>query len=302
MSAGAAPREVRILAPAKVNLGLAVLGRRPDGYHELRTVFQAVGLCDRLALRRVARGVRVRCPALPGLGPANLAHRAAELFLRETGVRGGMAIDLEKRIPAGGGLGGGSSDAAAVLLGASQLFGLRPPRERLLSWAAQLGSDVPFFVLGGAALGAGRGERLEPLPALPGRPAVLVLAPPEPLATAAVYARLDPAASTARRRALAILLARWRAGDVAGVGRALFNDLEAPAFSLAPGLASAKRALREAGAAGALLSGSGSCVFGLFPGPAEARRAAAALRGRLPGTLLVAQLLGPPTRRGVIRR
>ncbi len=302
MSRAAAARELRILAPAKFNAGLAVLRRRPDGYHELRTLFQAVGLFDRLVLRRTRRGVSVRCPALPGLGEGNLAHRAAEVVLRETGAGGGLAIDLEKRIPAGGGLGGGSSDAAAVLLGASRLLGLRPERERLLGWAAQLGSDVPFFVDGGTALGAGRGERLEPLPPLPGAPAVLVYAPPLPLRTAEVYARVDPGALTGRTRALTILLARWRAGDVAGVGRALFNDLERPAFSLAPGLAAVKAALRGAGAAGALLSGSGSCVVGLFADGAAARRAAVMLRGRFPGRFAVARLLRARRRWGVVKR
>ena len=127
VTAGAAAvSAVRILAPAKINVGLAVLGRRADGYHELHTIFQAVSLCDRIALRPARSGVRVNCPALPGLGDRNLAHRAASLFLEKTGVTGGVRIDLEKRIPAQGGLGGGSSDAAAVLLGCCRLFGLAP--------------------------------------------------------------------------------------------------------------------------------------------------------------------------------
>lgn len=298
---GGAPA-VRILAPAKINVGLAVLGRRADGYHELRTLFQAISLADRITVRPRRRGVLVRCPALPGLGIRNLAHRAAELFLAETGVRGGLEIEVEKRIPAGGGLGGGSSDAAAVLLGASRLCGLRPAAGRLEALAAALGSDVAFFLRGGSAVAAGRGELLTPIPALSAPPRVLLYLPPEGLATAAVYGRLDPAALTGRERALSIVLARWRDGDLGRLGAALFNDLEAAAFALDPALAEVKEGLRGAGAAGALLCGSGSSVYGLFADRAKASGAVRLLRGRFPGRFVHAVFLPPRRHWGVVKR
>lgn len=301
LGAAAGP-EVRILAPAKINLGLAVLGPRGDGYHELRTVFQAVSLCDRLALRPARSGVRVTCAALPGLGENNLAHRAARLFFEKSGVTGGVRIDLEKSIPAAGGLGGGSSDAAAVLLGCCRLFRVAPEPGALRAWAAALGSDVPFFLEGGAAVGSGRGEVIDPLPPFAGTVAALIHIPTEGLSTAAVYRRLRPAALTGSARKLTILLASWQGGDRRRLAKALFNDLEPPAFALAPGLADVKRALCAAGADGALLCGSGSSVFGLFGSDREADLARGRLRGRLPGRLIKVHFLPARRRWGVVKR
>lgn len=303
MTAGAATRsEVRILAPAKINLGLAVLGKRGDGYHELRTVFQAVSLCDRITLRPTRAGVSVICPALPALGERNLAHRAAALFLENTGTSGGVRIDLEKRIPAAGGLGGGSSDAAAVLLGCCRLYRKVPDRATLHGWAASLGSDVPFFLEGGAAVGSGRGEVLDPLAPFPGGAAALIHLPPAGLSTADVYRGLRPAALTGSTRKFTILLACWRGGDVRRLAKRLFNDLEPPAFALAPGLADVKRALCAAGADGALLCGSGSSVFGLFGSDRAAERARKRLRGTLPGRLVKVHFLPARRRWGVVKR
>lgn len=301
-TAVAAGAEVRILAPAKINVGLAVLGRRSDGYHELRTIFQAVSLSDRIALRRARRGVRVRCPALPRLGENNLAHRAAALFLEQTGARGGVQIDVEKLIPAGGGLGGGSSDAAAVLLGCCRLFGVLPEPGLLRTWAAALGSDVPFFLQGGAAIGSGRGEILEPLAPFPGTGVALIHLDPAGLPTAEVYRRLPAAPLTRRARDLTILLACWRGGALRRLGKRLFNDLETPAFALAPALAAVKRELSSAGAAGALLCGSGSSVFGLFGSDGEADRARRRLRGRVPGRIVKVHFLPARRRWGVVKR
>ncbi len=310
MTSGAATvKAVHILAPAKINLGLAVLGRRGDGYHELRTMFQAVSLWDRITLRPARGGVRVNCPAFPELGENNLAHRAARLFLEKTGVRGGVRIDLEKRIPAAGGLGGGSSDAAAVLLGCCRLFGLAPEPGVLRDWAAALGSDVPFFLDGGAAIGSGRGEVLAPLAPFAGTAAALINISGDGLSTAAVYRRLRPAAGNQKRerltwssRKLTILLASWQGGDLRRLAGALFNDLEPPAFALAPELADVKEALCAAGADGALLCGSGSSVFGLFGSDREADRARRLLRGRIPGRLIKVHFLPARRRWGVVKR
>lgn len=301
-SGAAAVSEVRIQAPAKINLGLAVLGSRGDGYHELRTIFQAVSLCDRIVLRRARRGIRVRCPALPGLGEDNLAHRAAALFFEKTGVGGGVRIDVEKRIPAGGGLGGGSSDAAAVLLGCCRLYGLKPEVERLRGWAALLGSDVPFFIDGGSAIGSGRGEILAPLAPLPGRTVALIHVAAAGLSTGAVYSRLKPAALTGGSRKLTMLCACWQGGDLRRLAKSLFNDLETPAFALAPGLADVKDALCAAGAYGALLCGSGSSVFGLFGSDSLAERARGRLRGKLPGRIVKVHFLPARRRWGVVKR
>jgi 4-diphosphocytidyl-2-C-methyl-D-erythritol kinase len=300
--AGPGVREVRILAPAKINLGLAVLGRRPDGYHELRTVFQAVSLYDRVALRRAREGVQVRCPALPGLGADNLAHRAATLFLETARVPGGVRIDLDKHIPAGGGLGGGSSDAAAVLLGCCRLFGVAPDRSRLHDWGAALGSDVPFFLEGGTALGSGRGEFVQPLPPFPGAVTALLHLSGAGLSTALVYRTLGAPALTARSRKLTILLACWRGGDPRRLGKVLFNDLEPAAFALSPELAVVKGLLVAAGADGALLCGSGSSVFGLFGSDGAAERARRRLRGRVPGRLIKVSFMPARRRWGVVKR
>lgn len=303
MSAGAGRgAAVHIHAPAKINLGLAVLGRRPDGYHELLTLFQSIALCDRVRIARLPGGIRVRCAALPGLGKHNLAYRAARLFLERTGFPGGFQVDIEKRIPAGGGLGGGSSDAAAVLLGCCRLHDLRPPPEFLPSLAAALGSDVPFFLEGGSGIGTGRGEIIEPIAAWSGRAVALVYLPTAGIATAEVYRGVAATALTARSRAFTILLARWREGDLARLGRALFNDLEEPAFSLRPELATVKEAFLREGAAGALLSGSGSSLFGLFDGEAAADRAGGRLRERFPGRFVKARLLSARRRWGVVKR
>lgn len=303
MTAGAGRgAEVRVLAPAKINLGLAVLCRRADGYHELRTLFQAVSLFDRVTLRRARGGIRVRCEALPGLGEDNLAHRAAAAFFEQSGVSGGVRIDVEKRIPAGGGLGGGSSDAAAVLVGCCRLFGVRLAPETLHAWATALGSDVPFFLAGGTAIGSGRGEVIEPVQAFPGRCTALIHLGRQGLSTAAVYGRLSAGALTGSLRDLTILLAGWRAGSLRRLGPRLFNDLEPSAFALDPGLGAVKESLLAAGAAGALLCGSGSSVFGLFGSGEEASRARRELRGRVPGRLVTVHFLPARRRWGVVKR
>ncbi|MHC4224837.1 MAG: 4-(cytidine 5'-diphospho)-2-C-methyl-D-erythritol kinase, partial [Planctomycetota bacterium] len=172
-------------APAKLNLCLEVLGRRPDGYHEIDSVFAAIDLCDTVRLERSdAIRLTVHGEAAPE-DDTNLAWRAAEAL----GV--GASISLEKRIPAGAGLGGGSSDAAAVLLGLDRLYGLGTGRERLLEIALGLGADVPFFLTGGTARCRGVGERVEPLPPAPGRRYLLVI-PALVTSTQDVYSGLEP--------------------------------------------------------------------------------------------------------------
>jgi 4-diphosphocytidyl-2-C-methyl-D-erythritol kinase len=252
---------------AKVNLSLVVLGKRTDGFHELDTVFQAVGLTDRLSFEESdGLALGVDDPSIPA-GAENLVLRAARALAEEAGVKARAAITLEKRIPAGGGLGGGSSDAAVTLLALSALWEIDVSLERLSRVGAALGSDVPFFLHGGTARGLGRGERIEPLPDLPPRGVVLVM-PPFPVATPDVFRQLGAAA-----RDVAAGEAPWT-GAVPDR-----NDLEPAAEALFPALREVREALASAGATQARLSGSGSTVFGLFPDLAAAAEAARRLEG-----------------------
>jgi 4-diphosphocytidyl-2-C-methyl-D-erythritol kinase len=267
---------VRVWAPAKVNLFLEVLARRPDGYHDLATLMVTVGLYDTLELSADPAGeVRLTCDH-PGLsaGPDNLVCRAAELLRRRYAPPAGAAVRLRKRIPLAAGLGGGSSDAAAALAGLNSLWRLGLGRAELARLGAELGSDVSFFFYGPAAWCTGRGEVVEPL-AL-GRPLDLVLAcPPEGLSTALVFRGLsvpaDPLDGSAVRRAA-------RIGDVEDLGRRLHNRLQPAAERLCPAVAGLVARLAGLGPAGQLMSGSGSTAFALCRHPGEALRIARALR------------------------
>ena len=276
-------------APAKVNLGLKIVGRRPDGYHELRTVFQTISLADRLAvsyMRRRSTQVSLRCndPALENKD--NLARRAASELLATKHWAGHIKIDLEKRIPHGSGLGGGSSDAAAVLLALEQLLRPVPPRELLFEIAAQLGSDVPFFLVGGTAVGVGRGEEVYPLPDGP-RHWALVLMPPIRISTADAYRRLRlPRRSslTAKNRQPIIdgfcsRVCASERGGLHALAAVLPNDFEGAIFQAFPDLQQWKSRLSKAGAFAAMLCGSGAALFGLFSDRRSAIRARDSLRG-----------------------
>ena len=277
-------RRLTVRARAKVNLGLEVLSRRADGYHELLTVLSPVDLADRVILETTEGSgpgggdIEVRCetPGVP-LGADNLAWRAADLLRREAGVAAGARIRIVKAIPIAAGLGGGSADAAAVLLGLGRLWRLSLSAARWRALATALGMDVPFFLGEGPALGSGRGERLGAGP--PHRPVSLVLVNPGfPLATGEVYGRLEPGDFT-DGAAVRGLVAALASGPRAIAAR-LINGLEQPAARLWPGLAEVKAALLEAGALGAVMSGSGPTVVGVAASGAEARRIRAALTGR----------------------
>lgn len=259
---------------AKVNLSLKVLGRRADGYHELRTVFQTVGLHDRITLEftPARRGLEVTLED-PLAIPDNLALRAARLYCERQGVRGRLRMRLEKRIPMGAGLGGGSSNAAAVLLALGPLTGRCVPPEALGDMAAGLGSDVPFFLYGGTALGLGRGEELYPLPDAPRYP-VLIVAPPVHVSTAEAYLALGRPELTSPvdcRKLRNFQSFVWRAEYLSGAE----NDFESAVFRLHPELGRWKRKLERLGARAARLSGSGAALFGVFPDRAK-------LQGALP--------------------
>jgi 4-diphosphocytidyl-2-C-methyl-D-erythritol kinase len=266
---------VLVRSPAKVNLFLEALARRPDGYHELATLMVAVSLYDSLEFRDDPFGaVRLTCddPSLP-TGADNLVVRAAELLRNETGRRHGAAIALRKRIPTAAGLAGGSGDAAATLAGLNRLWRCGLSRMELAALGARLGSDVAFFLATPAAWCTGRGEIVEPLRL--GRPLDLVLAcPAAGLSTAEVFRNLTvpdaPQDGASLRRAA-------KAGDVEELGRLLFNRLQPVAERLCPAVAGLCGRLAGQGPAGCLMSGSGSTVFALCRCRGEARRVARAL-------------------------
>lgn len=263
-------RSLTLRTSAKVNLVLEVLGKRGDGYHELSTVLQAVDLFDRLVLEEdEALAFRTTDPELP-TDDANLVVRAARLLREAAGVTRGARITLEKRIPVAAGLGGGSSDAAATLWGLNRLWRLGWGRERLAGLAADLGTDIPFFLSGGRALGTGRGERLRPLPATPAMSLVLVK-PRFPLSTREVYARvpsgLQDDGSRTRR-----LVRALGSRDSSRIAMSLYNALEAVVEPAYPEITRIKQALLSAGALASLMSGSGPTVLGVARSPDHARQ------------------------------
>ena len=290
-------------APAKVNLGLKVLGRRADGFHELRTVFQTVSLADRLTVSYVPRGrggVEIRCDDAALANNDNLAARAARDLLAAGSWRGGVRVDLTKQIPQGAGLGGGSSDAAAVLLALRRLLRPAPDARLLFDVAAALGSDVPFFLVGGTAVGVGRGEEVYPLPELPRR-WMVIWAPEVKVATADAYralARRRPRLTPGDRLNIIRVFGSGicvselgEAQDLTGdLSRIFENDFEEVIFQQFPQIEKAKNRLVQLGASQAMLSGSGSAVFGLFPDRTHAEKAQRGLTS-FPGKAFLARTL-----------
>jgi 4-diphosphocytidyl-2-C-methyl-D-erythritol kinase len=269
--------EVRVPAFAKINLRLEVLGKRPDDFHELRTIFQTISLKDELRFRKSREaGIELRVVGNAPLSAEpiekNLVYRAVDAVKRELAIPTGVAVELRKAIPAGRGMGGGSSDAAAALVGYLRLLGKRLPRERLFAIAAGLGADVPFFLEGGRAAGIGKGDEIYPLPDMPKRHLLIVSPQAIQVPTADAYRWLkapqltNPAGNPKLYRFCALA---WSLQ-----GGPLLNDFEEAVFQQHPRLAEIKRELLQNGASEALLAGSGSAVFGVFPSPAKARRAA----------------------------
>jgi 4-diphosphocytidyl-2-C-methyl-D-erythritol kinase len=276
---------LRAICPAKVNLGLHVVGRRSDGYHEIVTIFQAIDLCD--VLEGETAGdltLDVADDAVPG-GDANLVVRAARLLgARVRGAHGrGARLTLHKAIPVGAGLGGGSSDAAGALMLLNVLWNLRLSSDALSSLAADLGSDVPFFLVGGTALGTGRGETVKPLPPIRER-AIVLGNPAFALSTPDVYRALAaPLTGDSGDVTVPRLFVKFAEGNDFALAK---NDLEAAAFAMSKELETFRDALSRSGAEVALLSGSGSTVFGLFRAGTEVASIVVHLRGGFPGWTL----------------
>ncbi len=265
---------------AKINLGLAVVGRRDDGYHDIDTLFQTVSLADTVALESKAGGagisLRVEGAQVPE-GPSNLAWKAAAAVIERTGSPG-VAIALKKRIPVAAGLAGGSADAAAVLVGMNELYGLGLGLSDLREIGLAIGSDVPFVVRGGTARGRGRGERIEQLPPLRGAWFVLVT-PEMAVSAASAYGQarigLTESAEFIRLNCSAI-----QNGDFRALARGLGNDLEAGVVSSYPEVGRVKARLIELGVVAAVMSGSGPTVLGVTTRKEDASGIASRLEGR----------------------
>lgn len=264
---------------AKINLSLRVSGRRTDGYHEIRTVFQTVTLHDQLTLEALPDGrFELACDTdgIP-VGETNLIWRAAVALREAFGVRAGARVRLQKRIPVGGGLGGGSSNAAITLLGLSHLWEIQTGRDELAKIGGRLGADVPFFLTGGKALGMGRGTEIQPLADGP-HFHLLIVTPLIAVSTAQAYAALDAPALTKAESAANLPISRESLDFSDSLRQGLVNDFEPVVFRLYPEIERARDALLHAGARGALLSGSGASVFGVFDSQEDSGRAHAALR------------------------
>jgi 4-diphosphocytidyl-2-C-methyl-D-erythritol kinase len=285
----AGPRAATIRSLAKINLDLRVLGRLGDGYHELRTIFQTISLADTISIEfRAARRTRIEIAGNVDI-PDNLILRAAGAVFERARAMGEVRFGLRKRIPMGAGLGGGSSNAAAVLLALPAIAGLRLTLEDLREIAAELGSDVPFFLMGGTAAGFGRGTDLVGLPDLPPMPG-LVVAPGVHVSTAEAYRALGRAELAGREANPPLTIHGfdidtsgfrdlvWSLGTHSGDWRQFCaNDFEGAVFGRHPQLRSIQNTLQRLGARPALMTGSGSALFGLF----ETRDAAEGARKRM---------------------
>ena len=266
-------KRITVLAHAKLNLGLQVVAKRDDGFHDIDTVFQTISLADGIAIkerRDATVTLRATGLAVPE-DETNLAFRAASLVIERTGCPG-VAIELEKRTPVAAGLGGGSADAAAVLVGMETLYGLGLDPGRLRAMALELGSDVPFLIEGGTARGRGRGEILDRLRPIVGVAFVLVV-PPIAIRAGEAYASAG-IRLTERDRFIRLSCSAIQEGDLPGCLAGLRNDLEEGQVRSHPEIGRIKQTLLDAGALAVVMSGSGPAVFALVRGKEEAREVA----------------------------
>ena len=264
---------------AKINWTLHVLGRRPDNYHELHTIFQTVTLHDRLRFQlRTDERIRIRCdaPDIP-VDENNLIYRAAISLRERYGIVKGATVDLKKHIPVGGGLGGGSSNAAIALVGLSHVWGIEAKGSELAEMGALLGADVPFFFTGGTAAGYGSGTRISPLPDVANLH-LLIVTPAVKVLTVEAYKALSAPALTKQSGDIILSSSRADAQFPDSVPYHLYNDFERVVLRLEPEIGRVKNSLMMAGARGALLAGSGSSVFGIFDNSEAQERAAHRLR------------------------
>ena len=271
--------QVIVHAPAKINLTLDVVGVRADGYHLLESVMQSVDCCDTLTATATDGEVTLEVLGAPPCPvEKNTAYRAAQVFLRETGIKGGAAMTLTKRIPQQAGMGGGSADAAAALLALDRLYDTRLSVAELCAMGVQVGADVPFCVLGGTAMVTGIGEGLEPLPALPDCH-IVIAQPADGVSTTAAYAALDRAPMLIHPDNCAVRDALSQ-GDLGGVCAGVFNVFE-PATAL-DGVTAIRRRMAQFSPLASQMTGSGSAVFAIFDDADRAQACADALAGEFP--------------------
>ena len=256
-------KTIKIKSPAKINLGLKVIGKRSDGYHNIETIFQMVSLYDDITLTESDTGITLHSNNrdIP-LNGKNLTYKAAYLLRERTGVKKGVKIEIDKNIPISAGLGGGSSNAAATLLGLNYIWELRLSKEDLLSIARLLGADVPFFLSGVRAFGTGRGDELQIL-SVTSKFYVILLNPGISMSTEWVYKNLKLELTKGRKN-ISIKKFISEKREVEDLAVILFNDLESVVIEKYEVIGRMKDVLLSAGAYGALMSGSGSTVFGIF--------------------------------------
>ncbi len=253
---------ISLKAPAKVNLFLEILGKRDDGYHEIETIMQEIDLADSLQFEETQEGVTLECndKNIPA-NQDNLVCKAANLILEECGIKKGVLINLEKNIPVGAGLGGGSSDAATTLKALNSLWKVGLNNEELMEFAAKLGSDIPFFINGKTALCRGRGELITPVE-VRNRMDYIILFPRVHISTETIYKNLK-IDLTKKRKDVSFFLDALKYSEVAGISKLLFNRLEEIIFATYPDLLQVKSTLESFGFCGLSISGSGSAFFGL---------------------------------------
>ena len=268
---------LKLNAYAKINLGLDVIGRLPNGYHEVKMIMQSVGICDELTFEKQPSGITVTTDSgeLP-TDENNLIYRAAKLLLDTCAVKEGVRIHLTKRIPIAAGMAGGSTDAAATLKAVNQLFRFGKTKEELMELGVKIGADVPYCILGGTALAEGIGERLTPLPPMPNCH-LLVAKPDINVSTKYVYTTLD-AAPILFHPDIDGMTAAIFAGDLTGITARLGNVLETVTVPAHPIISKIKEKFLELGSDGVLMSGSGPTVFGIFSDKTAAEKAYASMK------------------------
>ncbi len=266
-------------APAKINLGLSIEGRRPDGYHDIATIFLKITLADTLHVESTSGAIEIQCahPDVP-CDEGNLIHRAIAL-LQPLAPGRGARVRLEKRIPVAAGVGGGSSDAAAALLAVNTLWDLQLTPDDLRPYGAQLGADVPFFLYpGAAAYGRGRGDELSPL-SCPNPFFLVLVTPPVAVSTAQVYGQYKIELTDVAKDTT-IVGRYFESGDLSSLAAACVNDLETVVMRQFPVVQTVKKTLNQPGTYGVCMSGSGPTVYALCPSQDVAERVAAVARSR----------------------
>ena len=274
--------KIQLKALAKINLGLDVLRRREDGYHEVKMIMQTIGLYDDLELRKVKQpGIQVKTNLyyLPA-NENNLVYKAAKLLMDEFGIDDGISINLQKKIPVAAGMAGGSSDAAAVLWGVNQMYGLGLSRKDLMERGVKLGADVPYCVLRGTALAEGIGEKLSVLPAMP-KCYILIAKPGISVSTKFVYENLHANDLRPEQHPdIGAMIDAMQQKNLPLLASRMGNVLETVTVSAYPIIDEIKKCMIETGALGSMMSGSGPTVFGIFDSQAKARRACREVKAR----------------------